>query len=147
MRSLLVVGMAQHVQRGLQFDVVRNLADPQHLLERGPNPLDPAVLPWTMRQRPLVTYPQTLQREGEDPGCEDRFVVGANSFRLAVVFDGIEQQSKNDDRRAITQCVKRQHSSTAVIEDAQQWLLRLWFDAMLNHIDRPDTIHRAGVID
>ena len=63
------------------------------------------------------------------------------------MFDGIEQQSKNDDGRAITQCVKRQHSSTAVIEDAQQWLLRLWFDAMLSHIDRPDTIHRAGVID
>ena len=52
--TVLVVGMAQHVQRGLQFDVVRNLADPQHLLERGPNPLDPAVLPRCAAGRALV---------------------------------------------------------------------------------------------
>ena len=63
------------------------------------------------------------------------------------MFDGIQQQSKNGDGRAITQRAKRQHSPTAVIEDALQWLLRLRFDAVLGQIDRPDTIDCAGAID
>lgn len=82
-----------------------------------PDPLDSAAHPWAVQLRPLVVDVQPLQGKGEDPGREDFFVVGANRFRL--VFDGIEQQSKNDYGRAITQCVKRQQLSTAVIEDAQ----------------------------
>jgi hypothetical protein len=34
-----------------------------------------------------------------------------------------------------------------VVEDSQQWLLRLWFDAVLGQIDRPDTIDCAGATD
>lgn len=147
MRSPLVVDLAQHVQRGLQFDVVRDLAHPQHLLERGPDSFDSAVHPWAMRQRPLVVDAKPLQREGEDPGREDCFVVGADRFRLAVVFDGIQQQSKNGDRRSNVQRAKRQHASAAMIEDTQQRLRRLRFDAVLGDNDRPDTIHRAGALD
>ena len=66
-RTPLVVDIAQHIQRRLQFDLVGNLAHPQYLLEREPNSLDPAVHPRAMWQRPLVVDPQPLQREGEDP--------------------------------------------------------------------------------
>ncbi len=97
MRSLLVVDIAQRIQRGLQFDVVRDMEYPQDLLERGPDPFDPTVHPRTVRQCAFMTDAQPLQRDGEDSGNKDRFVVSANSFRLAVVFDGIQQQSKNGD--------------------------------------------------
>lgn len=116
----------------------------QHLLERGPDPFDAAVHPRAVRQRPLVADPQPLQGEGEDPGREDRFVVGTDCLRLAVVFDGIQQQAEDGDGCAIEERVQRQHTPATVIEDAQQWLLRLWFDAMLGQVDGPDSIHCAG---
>ena len=131
MRSPLVVDIAQHVQRGLQFAVVRDMAYPQHLLERGPDPFDSTVHPRTVRQRAFMTYAQPLQRENKDPGSEGCFVVGADRLRLADMFDGIQQQSKNGDGRAIMQCAERQHPPAAVIENAQQWLRHLRLDAVL----------------
>ena len=73
------------------------MAHPQHLLEHRPDPLDPAVHPRAVRQCPLMADTQPLQREGEYLGGGDRFVVGANRLGAAIMFDGIQQQSKNGD--------------------------------------------------
>lgn len=100
-----------------------------------------------MRQRPLVADAKPLQGEGEDPGREDRFVVGTDSLRPTEMLDGIQQQSKDGDGRTNAQRMKRQHPPAAMIEDAQQRLRRLWFDTVLGDVDRPYTIHSARIVD
>lgn len=48
---------------------------------------------------------EPAEGEGDDPGSEDRFVVGPDLLRLAVMFDGIQQQAQDVDRRSVPQGV------------------------------------------
>lgn len=147
MRPLLVVDLAKQVQRGLQLRFGRDIADSQDLLERGPDPFDAAIHPRAVGLRPLVADTQPLQREGEDPRGEHGFVVRANRLRLAVVFDGVQQQAQDGDGGALAKRVQRQHASAAVVENSEQRLSRPRFDPVLGEIDGPDLIDRAGGID
>lgn len=118
MGALLVVGVAEHVQRDLKLSFVRDMAYPQHLLERGSDMFDAAIHPRAVRQCPLVANSQPSQSEGEDPRGEHRFVVGTDRLRLAVVLDGIQQQTKDVDGCAFAKSMRRQHSPAGMIEDA-----------------------------
>ena len=65
-----------------------NFVEPaqQLLLQREEQTLDPAVLPWAVRQgalMPLMPDPQNPEREAKQPRGEDPFVVGAQRLRLA----------------------------------------------------------------
>ena len=94
MRAVLVVGLAQQVQRRLQFDLVLHVEHPQQLFERRPDAFDPAVHPLAVRLDALVADAEPVQRKRERPGGENRFVVSSDAFWFSVMFNGFEQQQQ-----------------------------------------------------
>lgn len=93
MRSALVVGVAQQIERRLQFGFVPDVERLQQLLEGRPDAFDVAVHPGALRCDALMFDAEPGQGEGEDedPGGEDPFVVGPDLLRLAVMLDRIQQ--------------------------------------------------------
>lgn len=57
MRSALVVGVAQQVERRLQFGFVPDVERPQQLLEGRPDAFDAAVHPGALRCDALILMP------------------------------------------------------------------------------------------
>jgi hypothetical protein len=87
---------------------------------------------------------EPAQGEGEHPGCEDGVIVGTDGLGFSVVFDRIEQQAQNRDRRFVFHSLQRQHGAAAVIDDAEDrlWVLRI--RAVFGEVDAPDFADGAG---
>jgi hypothetical protein len=67
MRSVLVVGDAQQIERRLQFGFVPDVERSQQLLEGRPDAFDAAVHPWALRCDALMFDAEPAQGECEDP--------------------------------------------------------------------------------
>ena len=147
MRAVLVVGLAQQAQRRLQFDLVLHVEHPQQLFERRPDAFDPAVHPRAVRLDALVANTEPAQREGEHPGREDRFIVGSDLSRLAVVLDGIQQQPQEGDRGLLAQAFELQNTSTAMIDNAENRLRNVRRPSALGQVNAPESQNRTCSAD
>lgn len=147
MRPMLVVGLPQHFQCGLQFGLVGYPAHPQRILDGSPDALDPAVHPRAMRFCALVTDVEPVQRESEDPRGEDRLVVGADRLGLSVVVDRIEQEAEDFDAALAPQGLKPKQLAASVIDQSEDrlWSIRVW--SPFGQIQCPSQTKRAGIVD
>lgn len=82
----------------MQLGFIAKIEHPQQLFERRPHPFDAAVHPLLSRFDPLMLDAEPAHDECEDPGSEDRLVVGSDLLGLAVMLDGIQQQTQERDR-------------------------------------------------
>lgn len=78
MRPALLVGVAQQVERRLQFGFVPDVERSQQLLEGRPDAFYAAVHPWALRCDAPMFDAESAQGEDEDSGREDRFVVDSD---------------------------------------------------------------------
>jgi hypothetical protein len=88
----LVVPASKEVEVGSEVVRDSRLGKPGEnaVLEGGKESLDPSILPGREGSRPLMSDTEAEESEPEEPGGEDRFVVGAKDPRSAVPFDRIE---------------------------------------------------------